>query len=121
MNPAHLNPRFFQHFDPKDWEKEVCADLAPAVRLLLAEPGNGIAAMGLENIKMPDLAVLLRRPPSAGTFAELEALCAGNPRLRVEAGWAACLEHYSTVEWDWPRPTAEPPSTNESLFNRLFG
>lgn len=121
MNPTHSNRRFFRQFDPAMWEDEVCADLAPALRRLLAEPGSEIAAMGLENVKMPDLAVLLRRRPSDAALVDIEALCAANPRLRLEAGWVGCSEHYSTVEWVWSQPAVEAPVRKRSLLRRLFG
>lgn len=119
MDPAFLNTRFFQHFDPARWEDEPCADLAPVVRLLLAKPGNAIASMGLENIKAPDLTVLLLHPPSYAAFAEVAALCAENAKLRARAGSVVCFEHYHAVEWDLPQPPSAP--TKPSLIKRLFG
>ena len=86
MESAFLNPRFFHHFDPARWEDELCAELAPALRRLLAELENAIASMAQENVKAPDPTVLPGHPPSPAAFAEVGALCAGDRRDLEEAG-----------------------------------
>ena len=122
MDPAYLHPRFFKHFDPARWESEVCAELAPALNLLLAEPDNAIASMGLENIKMPDLVVLLRHPPSPETIAKVEALCADYPELSAGPDGVVRFEHYHGIEWDLPAPPLQsPPPPKPSFWRRLFG
>ncbi len=122
MDPAYLNRRFFRHFDPAHWEDEVCVELAPALHLLLAEPGNAIASIGLENIKMPDLVVLLRQPPSSETIAKVEALCVEYPKLRAGPDGVVCFEHYHGIEWDLPAPPLPPPPLPKpSFWRRLFG
>ena len=120
MSTASLSPRFHRQFNPRKWEKELCADLIPVMRWILSQPGARIVTMGLENIKMPDFVAVLDWRPAAAELTHLEQLCAANPHLRLTEASVVCFEHYSSIEW----AGAQAPSTGSQrpagFWKRLF-
>ena len=118
MGRSFPMPQLYKRFDPASWESEVCADLAPVLRLLLTDPDNRIAAMGLEDIKSPDLAVLLGRIPSGEQLEQIERICSADPNLRVNVGSVACLLHRSSLDWETELPAQPWPKA--SFLQRLF-
>lgn len=91
--------QFYEQLDPARWTEHLCPELAEVLKLAMDVQPIGIESAGYDNIKAPELVVLLDTALADETIAVIHDACDHHPHLNVGFDGVCCPQHWSGFFW----------------------